>query len=191
QRLHLTVPAEWLPARSISGRRRASHVPLERHPGAVVNYEFHTSVPDDGPAHVALWSEQRVFGRWGAVTSSGVMRRRTGRTPRAGAEYLRYDTAWSYSSERTLITYMAGDVVAATLPWTSAVRLGGVSVARNFRIRPDIVTFPVPEFAGQASLPTAVDVFINGSHGVSTSVPPGPFVISDIPIVNGSGTATI
>ncbi len=40
-------------------------------------------------------------------------------------------------------------------------------------------------------MPSTVDVFVNNVKAYSQDVPSGPFVISDLPVVTGSGEARI
>lgn len=77
------------------------------------------------------------------------------------------------------------------MPWGSAVRLGGVQLARNFAVRPDLVTYPLPRFSGQAAVPSAVDLFINGYKAGSEQVQPGPFTLNTVPFINGAGEASV
>ena len=44
---------------------------------------------------------------------------------------------------------------------------------------------------GQATLPLTVDVFVNNALVSRQSVPPGPFSITNIPIVSGTGEAQL
>ncbi len=45
----------------------------------------------------------------------------------------------------------------------------------------------MPSIAGSAALPSTVDVLINNRRGATSSVQPGPFEITDVPIVTGAG----
>ena len=191
QQLKLTVPAQWLPQQIIGGRL-TGRTPAVTSFGGVFNYDVHASSVDRGPTNGAVWTEQRLFDRWGTVSSNGVYRQTFGgRADRSARGYLRYDTMWSYSDERRMMTYSAGDLVTTGLPWGNSVRLGGVTIGRNFRVRPDVITYPVPEFAGRAAVPTAVELFVNGSQTMTGTVPPGPFVINDMPLISGAGSATV
>ena len=71
------------------------------------------------------------------------------------------------------------------------MRVGGLQVSRNFAIRPDLVTYPLPQFAGQAAIPSTVDLYIDNFRTQSASVNPGPFVIDNGPRINGAGQATV
>lgn len=73
------------------------------------------------------------------------------------------------------MTYEAGDLVSGALPWSNAVRLGGVQLSRDFAVRPDLVTYPLPQFAGEAAVPSSVDLFINGYKSSSADLQPGPY----------------
>ncbi len=192
QRLEITVPIDWLPAHTIGMTRIQQHVTPQTSFGMVFNYDLHGAMPDGRDGHLSIWTEQRLFDRWGVVSNNGVVRRGAGPRGVGGrGSYMRYDTRWSYADEGHLLSFAAGDVVTGALPWTSAIRLGGIVVERSFASRPDIVTYPLPQFAGQAAVPTAVDVFVNGSHALSDEVPPGPFVVNTVPIVEGAGRATV
>jgi outer membrane usher protein len=64
-------------------------------------------------------------------------------------------------------------------------------VQRNFALRPDLITMPLPAFSGTAAVPSTVDVFVNNVKNFSKDIPPGPFTISNLPIVSGAGTARV
>jgi len=191
QRLELTVPVEWLPQHLVGETGLQPRVPALTSMGVVFNYDVHASAPAGGAAFVSAWSEQRLFERWGTVSNTGMTRRTLGRNRAGSVGYLRFETRWTHTDEDRALTVTAGDLVTGALPWTSAVRLGGILLERNFKARPDIVTYPVPQFAGQAAVPTAIDLFLNGSRAVSETVPPGPFVVTSVPIVEGAGHATV
>jgi outer membrane usher protein len=188
QRLKLTVPPGWLPHQSLGASAARARVPVEVGFGALFNYDVYAASPTQGRNRASAWLEQRGFDRWGALVNTGVLRADGSAT---GERYLRYDTAWRYSDETRMRSYVAGDLITGALPWSNAVRLGGVSVARDFSVRPDLVTYPLPRFSGQAAVPTTVDLFINGSRAASEPAEPGPFTMDNVPFINGAGEATL
>src|SRR5262249_2706353 len=103
---------------------------------------------------------------------------------------LRLDTTWSYSDPGTAVTYRAGDAISGALPWTRSIRLGGVQVQRNFALRPDLVTLPLPSTAGSAAVASTVDVYLNNVKTYSQDVGTGPYQINNLPMAGG-GTARI
>ena len=101
---------------------------------------------------------------------------------------LRLDSRWYYDQPDKLITYAAGDVISGSLPWTRAIRMGGVQIRRDFALQPDLVTQPIPQFSGSAAVPSTVEVYANQSRAFSQQVSGGPFSITNIPVVSGPGT---
>ena len=84
-----------------------------------------------------------------------------------------------------------GDTLTDPGVWGSALRFGGVRFARNFGIRPDLVTTPLLSATGTAVVPSTVDVFVNNQKVLSQDVQPGAFTINDLPVVTGSGNVNV
>ncbi|WP_416374981.1 fimbria/pilus outer membrane usher protein, partial [Sphingomonas sp. Leaf226] len=89
------------------------------------------------------------------------------------------------------MTVTAGDLITRSLPWSTSVRLGGLQLTRDFNTRPDLLTMPLPSFAGKAAVPSAVDLFVDGYRQQGADVAPGRFVLQDVPVINGAGEAVI
>ncbi len=66
---------------------------------------------------------------------------------------------------------------------------GGIQISRDFAIRPDVITYPLSHFAGNASVPSTVDLFINGYRADSAEIKPGPFTLTNVPSINGASEA--
>ncbi|MGY2197029.1 fimbria/pilus outer membrane usher protein [Pseudomonas gingeri] len=193
QRLLLTVPADWLPAQFLGNRQAYPRTQALTSFGAMLNYDLYLNDTDDAGTYLAAWNEVRVFDTWGTLSNTGQYRRSFGANTGGGLDngYLRYDTTWRYSDDERLLTYEAGDVVSGALPWSNSVRLGGVQLSRDFGVRPDLVTYPLPQFAGEAAVPSSVDLFINGFKSSSDNVQPGPYTLTNIPFINGAGEAVV
>ncbi|WP_309827782.1 fimbria/pilus outer membrane usher protein [Paracidovorax wautersii] len=187
QRLRIDVPPEWLPAQTVDlGLEGREAQAVAGGTGLLMNYELYAT-RTEGRDAATLWSEQRWFGEHGVLSHTGIVRHADG----GGNGYLRYDTAWSDVDTADATGWTVGDHITGALPWTTPVRLGGVQWARNFAARPDLVTYPMPQFAGQAAVPSAVEVFVNGFRAGRQQVQPGPFTLGDLPAVNGAGTASV
>ena len=194
QRLELMLPPTWLPEQQLGAGGPVDRLRPLVGRGFLLNYELYASNPGRAESSTALWTEQRWFGRSGLWSNTGVARRtRSGASGNfSGSQgYLRYDTSWRYSDTDAVRTVTAGDLITATLPWGSAVRIGGIQVARNFAIRPDLVPYPLPTFSGQAAVPSAVDLFINGQRAGRENVLPGPFTLNTMPFITGAGEAAV
>ncbi|NJC34264.1 outer membrane usher protein [Sphingomonas jejuensis] len=185
QRLMLDVPPDRLPTTTHRGSRR-DRVRTVADTGALFAYDVYGRAGSGGSS-LSAWTEQRLFGDLGTLSNTGSLFL----TERGPARYVRYDTHLRRIDEDRALTITAGDLFTGALAWNGSVRLGGVQVARSWRVRPDLVTVPLPRFAGQAAVPTAVDLYIDGTRQSSTSVEPGRFVLDDLPVVNGAGDLTV
>lgn len=166
---------------------------VQSHFGALVNY---TVYADSGSENFSdIWTfqgvsgqlEGRVFGRWGTVSSNQIVRFASGDYQ----DTVRLDTYWSYWDPERLHSYTAGDFITRSLPWTRSVRMGGFQWRRNFAIRSDLVTMPLPSFSGSAAVPSSIDIYINNLRRSSSELPAGPYVITNFPLVSGSNEARI
>ncbi|NDL64658.1 fimbria/pilus outer membrane usher protein [Acerihabitans arboris] len=191
QRLLLSVPARWLPEQSLSLEQGGRRHPGRVSPGALFNYDVYGSRVDRGGVRLAVWNELRAFGDAGHLSVDGVAQRQISGMDSGRSGYLRYDTYWANQSEEHALRWVVGDAVTDALAWSSSVRIGGAQIARDFSVRPDIVTYPLPAFAGQAAVPTTIDMFINGYRTSSNTLQPGPYSLSNMPFINGAGDVVI
>lgn len=96
-------------------------------------------------------------------------------------EYVkRVNTTYSYFNAERLETYRAGDVIAGGVDWSRPIQIGGLQLQRNFALRPDLITAPLPSYAGTAAVPSSVDVYVQNSRVYSGDVPAGPFQLNNI-----------
>lgn len=191
QRLKLTLPSDWLPDQTVGQTQVYEGVAAQSSFGALLNYDFYYSDSDEGSRQLNGWLEQRVFGSMGRLSNSGVYRHAFAGNRAQGDGYIRYDTFWRYNDQQRMLSYEAGDLITGALTWNRAVRIGGVQLSRNFGLRPDLITYPLPSFSGDAAVPTSVDLLINNSRVSSEMLNPGPFTISSVPFISGAGTATV
>jgi outer membrane usher protein len=163
--------------------------------GAVLNYLLFGG--SGGKNIITNWQFQgvsatfdgRIFSPYGTLSQTGILA--TGQHNTPISEHLRLDTTWTYKDPDHALTYRAGDMISSGLAWTRPVRLGGIQVQRDFSIRPDLVTLPLPSFSGSAAVPSTADVYVNGVRAVSQDVDSGPFRLNNLPILSGQGDADI
>ncbi|AZO00620.1 fimbrial biogenesis outer membrane usher protein [Mesorhizobium sp. M9A.F.Ca.ET.002.03.1.2] len=197
QTIHFTVEYDARSARVIDAHERDQDETPTADPqsslGALMNYTLFASTGGDGIDDMwafegaSGWFEGRAFSQFGVLASSYI----ASSSPDDLYGSTRLDTTWSYSSPKWLTTLRAGDVITGGLSWTRPTRLGGVQIQRNFGLRPDLVTMPLPELSGSAAVPSTVDIYVNNARRLSQQVPTGPFQITNLPVVTGSGTARV
>ncbi|MGA9795852.1 MAG: fimbria/pilus outer membrane usher protein [Rhizomicrobium sp.] len=117
----------------------------------------------------------------------------TGFASYAGGQHsgARLDTSLEFDDAALPRAIVVGDAISGALSWSRALRFGGLQIASDYALRPDLVTFPLPSFFGRASVPQTVDVLVGAAKVFEQDVDPGPFALHDIPIVTGGGSATV
>lgn len=196
QSIHFNVQFDSLSARVINAHEGTGkeRVPEARSGlGGLVNYSLYASTGGGEIENiwnfegVSGWFEGRLFSPLGVLTNSYVARF----SPNDRYHSTRLNTTWAYSNPKWMTTFRAGDVITGGLNWTRPTRLGGIQIQRNFGLRPDLVTMPLPELSGSAAVPSTVDVYVNNARRISQQVPAGPFQITNLPVVTGNGTARV
>jgi outer membrane usher protein len=162
--------------------------------GASLNYSlFGGSIRDMNAGKFEFtganaWLDARVFSDYGLVQQTGVV----GRTLIDNdANVLRLDSTYTFASPETTITYRVGDTLSGATAWTRRVRMAGVQMARDFTLRSDIVTRPLPVISGTAAAPSTVDVIVNGLKTYSQPVGSGPFSVTNLPVMGAGGDARV
>lgn len=191
QRLLITVPPEQLGHQYIGAPARERPRAASGR-GALFNYDLYTSHQSDY-RYASLWHEARGFGDYGVVSSTGRWRRMLSDadTDNGQSSYMRYDSWWRFHDTDSMLTWQVGDMISGSLAWSRSVRMGGVQFSRNFSLRPDLITYPLPTFNGTSAVPGTVDLFVNGYRSRSLEVDPGPFTLTDVPYINGAGEAVV
>ena len=190
QTIYITADGDWLAPTVLGEEAPPTDYTVEGSLGATLNYDLIAKTVD-GHAFANGALDFRAFSPLG-VLSSGMLFYANSDSSRAGDGFkaTRLDTSYVYSDPVALRRYRAGDLITGGLPWTRPVRLGGAQVDHDFAMRPDLITFPVPQVVGSAAVPSTVDVLINNRPVVSGAVPSGPFSVPQVPVISGSGTVT-
>ena len=161
-----------------SGPRSAPILPQA---GGFLNYDL-TGTRTAGTSVAAGLFEAGFFSRYGVLTNS-MLANDLGR----GESWRRLESTYTIDQPDRLTSLRLGDSVTRPGAWGRAVRFGGVQFGTNFNTQPGFVRFPVVAAAGQAALPSTVDVYVNNALVARRNVPPGPFSITNIPVVTGAG----
>jgi outer membrane usher protein len=146
-------------------------------PGGFVNYELgRTQTPQevsyDGLLGVGVFTGPAL------MTHSLALRE---------AHSVRLMSSVQLDSPHTIKTLRLGDAIASTGAWGIGALFGGVQYGTNFAVRPEFVVQSVPSVSGDAVLPSTVDVYVDNVLRSRQNVEAGPFVINNLPLVNGKG----
>jgi outer membrane usher protein len=174
-------------ARTFDAMASAPPLPVTTSWGSVLNYTLFGAETSGLNPRQATFSggsaslEARMFSPYGAFSQTGIV----GTTTTRDMTMLRLETSFAYSHPESLVTYRAGDSVSGALAWTRSIRFGGIQAQRNFAMRSDLVTAPLPSFSGSAAVPSTLDVYLNNSKTYTQEVPPGPFQVNNLPLISG------
>ncbi|MGX9147800.1 fimbria/pilus outer membrane usher protein [Mesorhizobium sp. 128a] len=195
QRLYVRTTDEARSARviDISTPEKQDRIKPQSGYGGVLNYTLFASTDDlmDRTAQlfrgVSGGFDARLFSPYGTLSQGFIASLTDGNFD----GLTRLNTTWSYSDPERLRTYRAGDFVSGGLSWTRPVYLGGLQVQRNFSLRSDLVTLPLPSFSGTAAVPSTLEVYAQNVKTYTSDIPAGPFQVTNLPVFTGSGQAQI
>lgn len=179
QTLELEAPPQAFADQKLELDRAATQVTLPAQLGLFANYDLQWQRRVGGEGSLDGLAELGVLTGPGDLNHQMLYRSETGWT--------RLDTRWTWDRPAQLATLRLGDVISQAGSWGRALRMGGVQWASDFSLRPGFLSFPLPTLKGEAALPSTVDVFVNNSQRLQGRVQPGPFDITDLPLVTGQG----
>jgi outer membrane usher protein len=164
---------------------------IESGTGMTLNYDT-VGTFDSGQTSSGTGSMDLVaFSPWGILSSNWLAYAGATSGPTGTNRAIRLDSGYTFADVNTLRRYTLGDFITGGLAWTRPVHMEGAQIRSDFSMRPDLITFPLPELTGSASVPSTVDVLINGNLVSSNQVEPGPFQIPQLPVISGAGTITM
>jgi outer membrane usher protein len=185
QRLTITAPPRAFTDTRFANAAERYPAPTVPQLGGFLNYNLFGSRAS-GESQYAAQFEAGVFSPYGVLVAGLLAQDNAGEK-----KAVRLDTTWTSDFPQRLTTLRIGDAVNVPGAWGRAVRFGGVQYGTNFATQPGYITFPAIAANGQAALPSVVDVFVNNALVAQRPVPPGPFSITNIPTVNGSGNVQL
>lgn len=156
--------------------------PPESARGAFLDYDLLASFGEGIAERLDGLAEAGVFGPWGVLTSSAILRDLAG-----DPEIVRLETRFTRDIPERRASLRFGDSITGTGSFAAPARFGGIQWATNFATDPAFVTFPLPAIGGLAEQPATVEVLIDNFKRAVGQVPAGPFSFGALPVVTGAG----
>jgi outer membrane usher protein len=182
--LIVEAPARAFLAQSFAAPTTVVGTPRATSTGYFGNYQISGQRVASATTGGAL-IELGMFSRVGVLTNTTAARYDV------GTHNTRLETTLVHDFPDSLRTLTIGDTLSDPGGWGTSLRFAGVRFARNFGIRPDLITTPLLTTTGSALVPSAVDVFVNNQHVLTQDVQPGPFSVDNLPSVTGAGDVRI
>jgi outer membrane usher protein len=190
QTIHFTAAANaqlptLIEAQAIAPTPHPTRPPL----GGTINYTLFASATGARNSlrfqNLSGEFQTRAFGPFGLVENSFIGR--IGSNP----AFVRLDSTYTYQDPAGLWTAQAGDLVSGGFSWTRPIRMAGIQIHRDFGLRPDLITIPLPTLRGTAATTSTLDLYIDQVKTLSTTIPQGPYAIERPPMLLGSGQAQV
>ncbi len=181
QSLALEIEPRYFSATEMEGTPFKAAKPARPGVGAFLNYDLFLNATSDSKQVSGVF-EGAFYNRFGVGIAS-FLAQSAGST----SHLVRLDTTWRRDFPDETRTLLVGDASGASGVWGRPVRFGGLRYGTNFATNPGYVTFPLPGLRGEAALPTTTELYVDGVLRQSSSVPPGPFRINNLPVVTGQG----
>ncbi|TPG54867.1 fimbria/pilus outer membrane usher protein [Sphingomonas glacialis] len=185
QALALSIAPARLVATSVQARRTSHGAVARSGWGGFVNYDV-LADRSYGASTVSGLFEVGLFSPLGSGSTTVVAR-----SSGSGAKVVRLDSAWTIDDPDRLRSLRIGDSISRGGIGGTPLRFGGVQFGRSFETQPGYVTLPLPSLNGSAALPSVADVYVNNVLMGHQDVRPGPFAITDVPVVSGAGQVSL
>lgn len=192
QRVVIDVPPSKLdlPRQVLNGPERSA-IKATSGNGVLLNYDIYAS-HGGGLGNISGLAELRAFSDGLGVLSNTSLTRRY-QTAGQGwqGDTVRLDTQWRMSFPESSTALTVGDTFTGYLSWTRATRIGGIAFGTDFALQPYRVTTPLPQFFGEATAPSSVELYVDGIRQYNGKVPAGPFQLTAVPGVDQAGQAQV
>ncbi|HXG28497.1 MAG TPA: fimbria/pilus outer membrane usher protein [Nevskiales bacterium] len=99
----------------------------------------------------------------------------------------RLDSFFTLDDPERVHRLRIGDGITRSHGLGTAVRYGGLRWGTDFSLQPEVPRFALPGLSGEAALPSSVELYVDGQLRDRREVDPGPFAISNPPVLTGSG----
>ena len=188
-------PQSFAPTR-LSGAANQAPVLSPVLPSVFVNYDLNyatTASPGAASARdLGVLAEVGASNAWGVLTSSQIGRNlaNDGRLGQARS-WVRLETTFTKNLPELNRTLRLGDTSTRAGLWGRSVYFGGVQWGSNFALTPGFISQPALSLNGVSSAPSTVELYVNDVLRQVSSVPAGPFAISNTPALAGGGNARL
>lgn len=169
--------------------------------GLLLNYDLYGSHSSfngssknvlNGSGELRIFKNQWVFSNTEVFTFPMEGPRNHGRNQgEQQVSVQRLDTFFRQSFLDSETTLTLGDTLSSSVYATRPTRMGGIQFGRDFSLDPYAIRQPLSLFQGSATLPSDVELYVDGLKQYESKVPVGPFALNTLPSVSGSGQANL
>ena len=151
------------------------------------NYDLTTAVGRNGVLVAGLLEARIVRGD----LSLGSSWRFASNKPQGQPAFVRLDSGVTLNMPARAMSTTLGDFISTGPASARAVRLGGLRVGTDFGLRPDLITYPLPDFTGSVAVPTGLDLLVADRRFKAGEVEAGEFTVRNIPVPVGRNSVGV
>ncbi|WP_241773689.1 fimbria/pilus outer membrane usher protein [Rickettsia asembonensis] len=162
--------------------------------GAYLNYDITLSQNDDinylaGVEELNYFTENGVYSYSFLLQTEAVKSNfsKVKNTARNQNKFTRLETNWTYENVDKMTNWRVGDSITKASSWSNSTRFAGIQYTTNFAVRPNLVTYPLPDFRGKSELPSSIEIFSNSVPIYNAKAHMGDFDVTNIPVITGRG----
>lgn len=160
--------------------------------GLLINYDLYASQEKSTQNSASAYTELRAFSEAGVLSSTQIARYSSDSEDYDQANGMtRLDTSWRTSFPNQVFSVTVGDTFTSSLNWSRPTRIAGLQLGTDYSLQPYTPTTPLPSFFGSATLPSSVELYMNGVKYYNGEVPAGNFEINTLPNISGAGTGQV
>jgi len=155
--------------------------------GGTLDYDFNLINSNDSQ-YISGIQGINYFSEQGVLNNSVFLKRIISKQRMPSYNQLsRLESNWTFDRAEDTARWRIGDSITKAATWSGSTRFAGVQYSTNFAVRPDFVTYPLLDFAGQAELPSTIDVYANSLQVYHNELRTGNFNINQLPVITGKG----
>jgi outer membrane usher protein len=191
--IDINVPASLMKANLLEATPNQFKVPTKPNLGAYLNYDLLGQAVFDSSQQQEVGGvfTPGIFTKYGNLTDNFVVQGTSDKMTGSETTYTRLNTTWETDIPANMQTLRLGDTYNIPGMWGRSTNFGGIQWGTNFSTQPNFLTFPMISAKGEATVPTAVDLYVNNTLTSQNNVNAGPFSVTNIPTVNGAGMVNV
>jgi outer membrane usher protein len=186
--LNISAEAKLLPSSEYSLAPRHTRPATPLAPSAYLNYAFDASRTDPGtPTRLGLSGE----GGWRSgdlllQTNGATVWTQDGRR-----KFLRLQSSATLDDVPNLRQTVIGDFFTQSRDVSTGINLGGIGVSKVYSLDPYYVRFPTQSITGNVSLPSEMEIYLDGRKIQTQQLKPGEFDLRDIVAFGGAQSVQV
>lgn len=153
----------------------------------IANYNVTTAISRNGLSAAGILESRLVRGNVALASSV----RFATNNPSSHPAVVRLESGITLNLPNDATSVTLGDFITAGPTSARAIRLGGLRIGTNFGLRPDLITYPLPDFTGFVAVPTGLDLVIADRRFKAAQVEAGEFTVRNIPVPVGRNSVGV